>query len=110
MLIEKKQKNVLINLRWNNNLISKFMEKKPPRTPEQIQERQEKRKKLREMLPIDLQLKFVQEKPEKEKWQFEGELLKRRYSKIDEDKIFYEAIKAINKKDLEKLQELRELK
>ena len=55
------------------------------RTPDQTQEREEKRKKLREILPSDLQLKFIQKRPEKEKWQFEGELLKRRHSEIDED-------------------------
>ena len=78
------------------------------RTPEQQQEREEKRKKLREILPSDLQLKFIQKRPEKEKWQFEGELVKRRHSEIDEDKLFYEAIKAIDKKDTEEIKEIQE--
>jgi len=80
------------------------------RTPEQIQERQEKRKELREILPVDLQLEFAQKRPEKEKWQFEGKLMKRRRSEAKEDKLFLEAIKAVNRKDLEKLKEIKELK
>jgi len=78
------------------------------RTPEQTQEREEKRKKLREILPSDLQLEFIQKRPEKEKWQFKGELFKRRHSEIDEDKLFYEAIKAIDKKDTEEIKEIQE--
>jgi hypothetical protein len=55
------------------------------RNPEQAKKREEKRKILRELLPVDLQLRFIQERPEKEKWFFEGELLKRRHSEIYSD-------------------------
>ena len=78
------------------------------RTSEQQQEKEKKKKELKKFLPVDLQLKFVFQKPEKEKWQFEGELLKRRHSEIDEDKIFYEAITEINKKDIEEIKKLQE--
>jgi len=80
------------------------------RTPEQIKEREEKREELRKILPVDLQLKFAQLQPGKEPWQFEGELLKRRISKDEEDQLFYEAIKSIANKDELKLKELKELK
>jgi ribosomal protein L16/L10AE len=82
------------------------------RNPEQAKKREEKRKILREFLPVDLQLRFVQKRPEKEKWFFEGELLKRRHSgiyKFDEDELFYEAIKAVDKGiDSEEIKEIQE--
>ena len=79
------------------------------KNPEQAKKREEKRKILRELLPVDLQLKFAQKRPEKEKWFFEGELLKRRHSEIDEDKLFYEAIKAVDKGiDSEEIKEIQE--
>ena len=85
------------------------IEKQPiQRTPEQIEEREGKRKELREILPVDLQLEFIQNKPEKDKWQFEGKLVSRIRSKLDEDKLFKEAIKAVNSKDIGQLEKLKE--
>ena len=72
------------------------------------QEVGQKRKKLREILPADLQLEFVQERPEKERWDFQGELMKRRHSQIDEDKMFYEAIRAIKREDTGEIEAIQE--
>jgi hypothetical protein len=72
------------------------------------QEVGQNRKKLREILPADLQLEFVQERPEKERWNFQGELMRRRHSKIDEDKMFYEAIRAIKREDTREIEKIQE--
>ena len=75
---------------------------------EKIKEKEEKRKETRKILPADLQLNFIQERPEKEKWFFEGELLKRKHSKIDEDKLFFESLKEAKSKDIEGIKEIQE--
>jgi hypothetical protein len=81
----------------------------PKRDIEKIKEREEKRKELRKILPVDLQLEFEQERPEKEKWFFRGELLKRRHSEIDEDKLFFEALReVVENKDLGRIKEIEE--
>ncbi len=78
------------------------------KTSEQQKAKEEKRETLRELLPPDLQLEFVQERPGKEKWQFEGELMKRRHSETEEDRLFFEAVKAISKRDIRYLKEIQE--
>ena len=75
------------------------------------------RKEERKKLPFYLQLEFPQKRPEKEKWSFEGQLLKLRNSKEPEDKLFIEDLrmkikkelgKEITKEEKEKLAELEE--
>jgi len=77
---------------------------KIPRLKEEDKKREEKREELKKILPVDLQLKIGK----KNDWQFEGELVKRRHSEIDEDKIFFEAINIINKQDFNQLKEIQE--
>ncbi|PIP17661.1 MAG: hypothetical protein COX43_03090 [Parcubacteria group bacterium CG23_combo_of_CG06-09_8_20_14_all_35_9] len=57
------------------------------------QERKEHRKEARELLPPFLQFEFPQARPEKERWSFEGNLLKLRKSKEPEDRLFIEKLR-----------------
>ena len=80
------------------------------RLPEEAKKREEKREELKKILPFDLQLKFVKGKPNKDQWQFEGELVKRRHSQEKDNQLFYEAINSINNKDIKQLEKIKELK
>jgi hypothetical protein len=53
-------------------------------------------------------LEFAQERPEREKWEFEGKLFERRDSEIEEDKLFFEALREVRKKDLGRIKEIEE--
>lgn len=66
-----------------------------------------KRTELRRLLPSDLQLEFVQNRPDREKWNFEGKLMQRRNSEINEDVLFFEAVKAIDNQDINQLDFLK---
>ncbi len=78
------------------------MSQQLPQIPQE--RKKEKRRQLLKFLPPDLQLKFVPSP--KERWFLGGELLKRRRSEELEDKIFVEALKAIEKQDFSRLENL----
>ena len=56
-------------------------------------EKEAHRKEERKNLPPFLQLEFPQQRPEKEKWSFEGKLLKLRKSGEPADKLFIEDLR-----------------
>lgn len=71
-------------------------------------DRLEKRKFLKQFLPTDFQLKFIQNKNQS-KWYFEGELLKRRTSLIEEDKLFFKILQSLeDKKFLDNIKVFKE--
>ena len=73
-----------------------------PKKEKFYKERREHRKEMREILPLNLQLEFPQKRIEKEKWSFEGSLLKLKNSQEPDDRLFFETLKMKVKKKLEK--------
>ena len=71
---------------------------------EQIRSQKEpSRQELRKILPVDLQLKFIQKKLGGEKWDFGGELWQRRHSQDKEDEAFFNVLRSHSKERLGKL-------
>ncbi|MBI4991609.1 MAG: hypothetical protein HZB99_00100 [Candidatus Harrisonbacteria bacterium] len=66
-----------------------FGKESAPRQKSREEVRSQERKTLRHLLPPDLQLKFEP----KGRWNFEGELLRRRHSEIKEDQTFFDFLK-----------------
>jgi hypothetical protein len=70
------------------------------KSPEYFSQKREKRNELKEFLPEDLKLIYGHDiKPVK--WSFKGELLKRRHSEEESDKLFFKALKNYNNNNKE---------
>ena len=67
----------------------------------------ERRTELRKVLPSDIQIRFSQKRPDREKWLFDGELTGRIHSELDEDRYFFEATKAWQTGNQELIEELK---
>ncbi len=57
------------------------------------QERKKHCQEMRKILPPELQLEFPQKEPGKERWSFEGRLLKLKESQEPADRLFIEKLR-----------------